>query len=161
MEIELQSIRGKPNLTIRYENDEWPKLEKVLRDRLNLVVHEVANAWNMGKKLSCYTEKNEDLKFYLLNTISQELRCQSGFDVFDDINKPISQGRSINIAVLRIVPSGNRVNIPLDNKYLTIAEVNKIARVLSEAVRALLEIVNETKIKIAIIDESVTADGNK
>jgi hypothetical protein len=120
MKVEFKIERGYPYLVIKYENNEWEKIENILKS-LNLEKSVTKMGFGKGLMLEYYREKDTELLNYLKNYIRSKLNY-----VIDDINRSLYDDGYFNIAIFRVIPDkSNEVRILLD-KYLTISELRHI-----------------------------------
>jgi len=144
MKITYILKEGKPYLKLKYENDEWSKLEKLLK-KLGLKKARTELGFAMYLRLEYYREEDTELHDYLKKHFESHL--PSG--LMDDINLPLYP--PTNLAVFRVVPKRNSVVIKLD-KYLTVADLNTLAEDLKELYSLLFNTVTEASIKFDVIE---------
>jgi len=143
MKIKFEIQKGYPYLIIRYEGDEWQKIENILK---NLGLQKAYTEKGFGKnlKFEYYRENDTELLNYLKSYFYAHLN-----NVVDDINDYLYNGY-FNIAIFRVIPtSQNEVKILLD-KYLTIYELKKLFEKIKELYEILLNLAlrSEANIKI-------------
>jgi hypothetical protein len=144
MKIKFEIEKGYPYLILRYENDEWQKIENVLK---SLGLEKAYTELGFGKnlKFEYYRENDTELLNYIKNYFYSHLNY-----VIDDINDLVYHNGYFNIAIFRVIPnSQNEVKILLD-KYLTIYELKKIFEKIRELYEILLNIALKSEANIRI-----------
>jgi len=143
MKIKFEVEKGYPYLVIKYEGDEWQKIESILK---NLGLQKAYTEKGFGKnlKLEYYRENDTELLNFLRNYFYSHLS-----NVIDDINDYIYNGY-FNIAVFRVIPNqNNEVKILLD-KYLTIYELKKLFEKIRELYEILLNLALKSEADIKV-----------
>jgi len=142
MKIKFEIDKGFPYLIIKYENDEWEKIENILKN-LGLQKAFTEKGFNKNLKLEYYRENDTELLNYLRNYFSSHLS-----NIIDNINDYIYNGY-FNIAIFRVIPQNGEVKILLD-KYLTIAELKKLFEKIKEIYELLLNLALKSEANIKI-----------
>ena len=146
MIIKFKIENGKPFLTIKYENEEWQKIESILKE-LGLEVRETNNGFGMNYKLKFYRETNEELLRYIRNTFTTTI-----YNLFDDINRRLYDNGYLNLAIFRVIPENGEVKAPVD-KYLTILEFKNIIETIVKIYRILLNLAINKEVKVLVKEE--------
>jgi hypothetical protein len=147
MKVEFKIEKGYPYLILKYENNEWEKIENILKS-LNLEKSVTRLGFNKNLELEYYRENNTELLNYLKNYFRNKLNY-----VVDDINRSLYENGYFNIAIFRVVPNkNNEVKILLD-KYLTISELKFIFEKIAEVYEMLLNIAIQAQVNITIQEQ--------
>jgi hypothetical protein len=143
MKVKFEIEKGYPYLIVKYENDEWQKIENVLKS-LGLQKAYTEKGFGKNLKLEYYRENDTELLNFLRNYFYSHLS-----NVIDDINDYIYNGY-FNIAVFRVIPNeDNEVKILLD-KYLTIYELKKLFEKIRELYEILLNLALKSEADIKV-----------
>jgi hypothetical protein len=143
MKVKFEIEKGYPYLILKYENDEWQKIENVLKS-LGLQKAFTERGFGKNLKLEYYRENDTELLNFLRNYFYSHLS-----NVIDDINDYIYNGY-FNIAVFRVIPNqNNEVKILLD-KYLTIYELKKLFEKIRELYEILLNLALKSEADIKV-----------
>lgn len=130
-------------MTLKYENGEWEKVAKVLED-LDCELGTVCNGWGKGIELKAYRTYN-----YALRSALAEQMCGQNIEVIDDINQPVVYMGKPNLAILRVVPENGEVSVDLD-KFLSVKELNDLAKAIAIAYKFISGLIIEAEIKIKV-----------
>jgi hypothetical protein len=144
MKIKFEIEKGYPYLVIRYEGDEWQKIETILK---NLGLQKAYTEKGFGKnlKLEYYRENDTELLNYIKNYFYSHLSY-----VVDDINDYIYYNGYFNIAIFRVIPNEDgEIKLLLD-KYLTIYELKKVFEKIKELYEILLNIALKSEADIKV-----------
>jgi len=141
-------FNNKPILKIVYEDNEWQWFEELYR-KLGLQQATTNLGLGTGLVLNYYRERNEELKRYWLQMISDFNHSENRgyYSVEDNINSPFITLNGVNIAVFRIIPTDNTVSIPLQ-KFINVRELNNIMRTITSFLTTLRNLVCEAVVKI-------------
>ena len=142
MKIKFEIDKGYPYLIIKYEDDEWTKIENILKN-LGLQKSYTEKGFGKNLKFEYYRENDTELLNYLRNYFSSHLS-----NIIDNINDYIYNGY-FNIAIFRVIPQNGEVKILLD-KYLTIAELKKLFEKIKEIYELLLNLALKSEANIKI-----------
>lgn len=144
MKIKLKNIKGRPALLVRYEESEWNKIEKILKNTLKLDKREIINGFGRRLRFEAYAETEENLQKYIQATFTDAIR----FSFIDNLNSLLYNDGILNIAIFRIVPDKKyEITIPLE-KYFTVVELNDLVTKLTSIYKVILEIVNDVEISV-------------
>ena len=144
MKVRFEIENGKPLLIIKYEREEWEKIESILK-RLGLERSRTQLGFNKNLTLEYYRERDMEL----LNYLRKYFRDKMDY-ITDDINRSVYDNGYFNIAVFRVIPDGNyEVKILLD-KYLTIAELKFIFEKIRKVYELLVNIALRAECEIKI-----------
>jgi len=143
MKVKFEIEKGYPYLIIRYENDEWEKIENILK---NLGLQKAFTEKGFGKnlKFEYYRESDTELLSYLKEYFYSHLN-----NVVDDINDLVYYNGYFNIAIFRVIPQNGEVKILLD-KYLTIYELKKLFEKIKELYEIILNIALKSEANLKI-----------
>jgi hypothetical protein len=143
MKIKFEIDKGYPYLLLKYENDEWQKIESILKN-LGLQKAFTEKGFNKNLKLEYYRESDTELLNYLKNYFYSHIS-----NIIDDINDCLYDGY-FNIALFRVIPDQNgEVKILLD-KYLTILELKKLFEKIKEIYELLLNLALKSEVNLKI-----------
>lgn len=136
---------AKAFLVIKYEREEWEKLESLLK-QLGLQRSHTQNAWGLRIPAEYYRETSSELAVYYTNSLTERVR--EDYNVYDDINSPVIERDTPNLAIFRVIPNENlETVIPLP-KLLTIGDINRLARVISKFLSTIFSLVLEAEVII-------------
>ena len=137
------TFNGKPTLQLVYEGNEWETVSQVLENNLKLKLSTTTNLFGNHVTGKYYRDTDENLKRFIDRTLVQ----QKGRGV-NDINTPVIVGENtVNIAILRVVPTDGVVEVPMQ-KFMNIAELQSFVRTLARTMEFLFSIVVEKEIKM-------------
>jgi hypothetical protein len=143
MKVKFEIEKGYPYLIVKYENDEWQKIESILKS-LGLQKAYTEKGFGKNLKFEYYRENNTELLNYIKNYFYSHLN-----NVVDDINDYLYNGY-FNIAVFRVIPNeDDEVKILLD-KYLTIYELKKLFEKIRELYEILLNLALKSEADIKV-----------
>jgi hypothetical protein len=144
MKIKFEIEKGYPYLVIKYENDEWQKIENVLKS-LGLQKAFTERGFGKNLKFEYYRENDTELLNYIKNYFYAHLS-----NVVDGINDLVYYNGYFNISIFRVIPNENgEVKILLD-KYLTIHELKRVFEKIKELYEILLNIALKSEANIRI-----------
>jgi hypothetical protein len=144
MKVKFEIEKGYPYLIVKYEDDEWTKIENILKS-LGLQKAYTEKGFGKNLKFEYYRENDTELLNYLKEYFYSHLN-----NVVDDINDYIYYNGYFNIAIFRVIPNqNNEVKILLD-KYLTIYELKKLFEKIKELYEILLNIALKSEANISI-----------
>lgn len=138
MKIGIEMAQNSPKFYLRYEGDEWKKVKDTL-EQMGLEKHRTSNLLGTGQSGDFYKEKNGELLSAVTRTVNSGMP-PTRFAYTDNINSPLITDMYINIAIFRIVPSdGNVIKVSLP-KFLSILEVDSMAKVICKVYGSILNI---------------------
>jgi len=143
MKVKFEIEKGYPYLVIKYEDNEWQKIEDVLKS-LGLQKAYTEKGFGKNLKFEYYRENDTELLNYLKNYFYSHLNY-----VVDDINDFVYYNGYFNIAIFRVIPNNNEVKILLD-KYLTIYELKKLFEKIKELYEILLNLALKSEADIKV-----------
>jgi len=146
--LKFDKDRKKQIFCIIYENDEWVKIEKKLKE-LGLEKGKTSMLWGKNN-LSCefYRESDHELLSAFLESFKTKIE-DLNITLIDNINRPFCKYRTFNIAIFRIIPTNNVVEVELDD-LLTIDQFNGICRVIVKLYEFIFSIAMEIEVNIRI-----------
>jgi len=148
MKVEFKLQNGYPYIVIKYEKYEWEKIESILKS-LGLQKATTRNGFNKNLTLEYYRETNEELLNYIKKYFSNKIS-----NLIDDINASLYENNKFNIALFRVCPSSERLEIKiLLDKYLTIAELKDIINKIKQVYELLLNIAIQAQVNIIVQEE--------
>lgn len=137
-------INGDVRLVVKYESDEWQKVEEKLK-QLGLEKASTSQAWGSQENAEYYRESTPEL-LRAMQRVFEFLRVGQ-YSLIDSINKPFideDSSRYMNVAVFRVVPNaGGEVSVPVQ-KYLTLLEVKSVVQALGKVYEFLLNTATES-----------------
>lgn len=144
MKIKLKIEDNKYYFVLKYENNEWEEIKKIL-ELLKLKEAETSKGFG-EQRLKYYRETDTEFLNYLINTLNLDL-----FNIVDNINyELIDGGGRFNIAIFRVIPDAKgEVKIEL-KRFLTIAELRDIVIKLKRIYEVVLNLVVEKEVEIKV-----------
>jgi hypothetical protein len=137
---------GRPYLTLKYEGNEWQMFKELFEDKLKLRTATTSRAWGENIAVSYYKETSEQLKAYWESMVGNA-EMGNGYHLIDEINYPLTQEHYINIALFRIIPTDNKVQVPL-LKFLNVKELNTIMSSIRSFLEVVMNLVLEAEVEI-------------